>query len=101
MLLLAIFLMPTIHPSYLLWPLPLAAAALDLGWVTVTLLAPLSYWILVDAGPDPNTWTEPTWVRFAIWLPALAVWVWQARSMGVAAPPAALPAAGSPERAMR
>jgi hypothetical protein len=87
LLLLAIFLMPTIHPWYLLWPLPLAAAALDLGWLTVTLLAPLSYWILVGAGPDPNTWTEPTWVRFAIWLPALAVWVWQARVMGVAAPP--------------
>jgi len=100
LLLLAIFLMPTIHPWYLLWPLPLAAAALDLGWLTVTVLAPLSYWILVGAGPDPNAWTEPTWVRFAIWLPALAVGVWQARSMGIAAPGAA-PAAGPPERVMR
>ena len=76
LLLLAIFLMPTIHPWYLLWPLPLAAAALDLGWLTLTVLAPLSYWILVDAGTDSSTWVEPGWVRFAIWVPALAVWAW-------------------------
>lgn len=91
LLLLAIFLMPTIHPWYLLWPLPLAAAALDLGWLTVTVLAPLSYWILVDAGTDSSTWVEPGWVRFAIWVPALAVWAWQTRKSGPAAPPGAQP----------
>ncbi len=88
LLLLALFLMPTIHPWYLLWPLPLAAAALDLGWITVTILAPLSYWILVGAGPDPEAWVEPVWVRFAIWLPALALWAWQTRQQGPPAPPA-------------
>ena len=91
LLLLAIFLMPTIHPWYLLWPLPLAAAALDLGWLTLTVLAPLSYWILVDAGTDSSTWVEPGWVRFAIWVPALAVWAWQTRKSGPAAPPGAQP----------
>ncbi len=91
LLLLAIFLMPTIHPWYLLWPLPLAAAALDVGWITLTVLAPLSYWILVGAGADSSTWVEPGWVRFAIWVPALAVWAWQTRKCGPAAPPAALP----------
>ena len=80
--------MPTIHPWYLLWALPLAAAALDLGWITVTVLAPLSYWILVGAGPDSNVWIEPLWVRFAIWLPALAVWTVQAMIAGVPMPPA-------------
>ena len=92
LLLLAIFLMPTIHPWYLLWPLPLAAAALDIGWLTLTVLAPLSYWILVDAGADSSTWVEPGWVRFAIWVPALAVWAWQTRKSGLAAPPGAQPA---------
>jgi len=87
LLILALFLMPTIHPWYLLWALPLAAAALDLGWLTVTLLAPLSYWILVGAGPDSNVWIEPIWVRFAIWLPALAVWIAQSTASGVPGPP--------------
>ena len=87
LLLAALFLMPTIHPWYLLWPLPLAAAALDLGWLTVTTLAPLSYWILAGAGQDPGTWVEPLWVRFAIWIPALAVWTWQSRRHGIPAPP--------------
>lgn len=88
LLLLALFLMPTIHPWYLLWALPLAAAALDLGWIALTILAPLSYWILVGAGPDPDTWVEPVWVRFAMWLPALALWAWQTRRQGLPAPPA-------------
>lgn len=87
LLLLAIFLLPTIHPWYLLWPLPLAAAALDTGWITLTTLAPLSYWILVGAGPDSSTWAEPDWVRFAIWVPAFAMWAWQTRKYGAAAPP--------------
>ena len=103
LLLLAIFLMPAIHPWYLLWPLPLAAAALDVGWITLTALAPLSYWILVGAGADSATWVEPEWVRFAMWVPALAAWAWQTRKQGAAAPPAeahdgapATPHAGAP-----
>jgi len=97
LMLLAIFLMPTIHPWYLLWALPLAAAALDLGWITVTVLAPLSYWILAGAGADSNTWIEPAWVRFAIWIPALAVWAWQSWSQGIPAPATRL---ASPEKAV-
>ena len=84
LLLLAIFLLPAIHPWYLLWPLPLAAAALDIGWITLTALAPLSYWILVDAN---STLVEPIWVRFAIWLPGLVMWLWQAKNNAIAAPP--------------
>ena len=87
LLTLAIILMPAIHPWYLLWALPLAAAALDLGWILLTVLAPLSYWILVGAGPDSNTWVEPGWTRFAIYLPALALWIWQTSRNGSAAPP--------------
>ena len=88
LLTLGIILMPAIHPWYLLWPLPLAAAALDLGWIALAILAPLSYWILVDAGPDSRAWIEPTWVRFAIYLPALAIWIVQTTRQGPAAPPA-------------
>ncbi|MFQ5742680.1 MAG: hypothetical protein ACE5HV_03730 [Acidobacteriota bacterium] len=73
----AILLMPAIQPWYLLWPLPLAAVSLDLGWILLTLLAPLAYWILVGAGPDSNLWVEPIWVRFVLYLPPLAIWVRQ------------------------
>lgn len=90
LLLLFVLLMPAIHPWYLLWPLPLAAAALDVGWIALTVLAPLSYWILVGAGPDPTAWVEPTWVRFAVYLPALALWAWQSRRHGPPAPPGVL-----------
>ena len=92
LLILALFFMPTIHPWYLLWALPLAAAAHDRAWIVVTILAPLSYWILVGAGPDPQTWAEPLWVRFAIWVPALTIWAWHARREGLPAPPPAVPA---------
>ena len=88
LLLLAIFLLPAIHPWYLLWPLPLAAAALDISWIMLTVLAPLSYWILVDASSASSTWVEPSWVRFMIWVPALMMWAWQAKNNVIAAPPA-------------
>jgi len=83
-----ILLTPAIQPWYLLWPLPLAAAALDAGWILVTVLAPLAYWILVGAATDSNNWAEPAWVRFVIYLPALAVWILQSARRGPAAPPA-------------
>ena len=49
LLVVAVLLTPAIQPWYLLWPLPLAAAAMDAGWILVTVLAPLAYWILVGA----------------------------------------------------
>ncbi len=82
-----VLLTPAIQPWYLLWPLPLAAAAMDAGWILVTVLAPLAYWILVGAPTDSNLWVEPTWVRYVVYLPALAVWVLQSARTGSAAPP--------------
>ncbi len=80
LLLAFILLMPTIHPWYLLWALPLAAIAADRGWVLLCTLAPLSYWILVGAAADSNVWVEPVWPRFAEYVPAAAVWIWQCRT---------------------
>ena len=53
----------------------------------LTVLAPLAYWILVGAVADSNLWVEPAWVRFAVYLPALAIWLLQAARHGPAAPP--------------
>jgi len=72
-----ILLMPTVHPWYLLWALPLAAVAFDLGWVTLCSLAPLSYAILIVNAGNSNEWTEPLWPRFVIYGAALLVWLLQ------------------------
>jgi hypothetical protein len=82
-----ILLTPAIQPWYLLWALPLAAAAMDVAWILLTILVPLAYWILVGAVADSNLWVEPTWVRFVVYLPALAVWLVQTAGAGPAAPP--------------
>ena len=79
-------LMPTIHPWYLLWALPFAAAALDMGWLALCALAPVAYWILVVNSGDSSLWIEPWWPRFVEYLPAMAVWAWQARTTGPPAP---------------
>jgi hypothetical protein len=86
LLLAFIALMPTVHPWYMLWALPLAAIAVDLGWIALCLTAPLAYWILVGAAIDSNVWVEPWWPRAVEYLPAAAIWVWQARRFGAPAP---------------
>jgi hypothetical protein len=72
-----ILLMPTVHPWYLLWALPLAALAFDLGWVALCGLAPLAYAILTNSAADSSAWIEPTWPRFVIYGAALCVWLAQ------------------------
>ena len=72
-----ILLMPTVHPWYMLWALPLAAVAFDLGWVTLCSLAPLAYAILVVNAGNSNEWTEPLWPRFVIYGAGLLVWLLQ------------------------
>lgn len=86
LLLAFIALAPTVHPWYMLWALPLAALAMDAGWLLLCALSPLAYAILVGAGPDSSGWAEPWWPRFAEYVPAAAVWVWQARRYGAPAP---------------
>ena len=87
LLIAAVLLLPAIHPWYLLWPLPLAAAAMDIGWLLLCGLAPLAYWILVNAGGDSNQWMEPAWVRFALYLPAAIIWLWATLSNRTPASP--------------
>lgn len=95
LLLAFIALMPTIHPWYLLWALPLAALALDLGWVTLCALAPVAYWILVVNAGASDAWVEPVWPRFVEFLPAGAIWLAQWRRHGVPRP-GPLPGADAP-----
>jgi hypothetical protein len=60
----AILLAPTLHPWYVLWVLPLAAAQGTGGWLLFGALVPLQY--LAGAGEVP--WS----IRLAILLPSLA-----------------------------
>lgn len=60
----AILLAPTLHPWYVLWVLPLAAAQLAGGWLLLGALVPLQY--LAGAGDVP--WS----IRLTILLPPLA-----------------------------
>ncbi|NKB90131.1 MAG: DUF2029 domain-containing protein [Acidobacteria bacterium] len=92
-----ILLMPTIHPWYLLWALPLAAVAADLAWVAVCSLAPLAYSILVINSGTSDAWTEPVWPRFVIFGLGLLIWLAQtAVEMRPAAPDAPIqPESGS------
>jgi len=69
-----IVLMPTVHPWYLLWALPLAALARDRGWIMLCSLAPVAYWILVLNSGSSVVWVEPLWPRFVEYLPAAALW---------------------------
>ena len=65
-----LLLSPTLHPWYLLWLLPFAAACLSWPWLFLAALVPLSYW---GAGAE-----VPWPVRCAEYLPPLAVAVWLA-----------------------
>lgn len=60
----ALLLAPTLHPWYVLWVLPLAAAEAAGGWLLFAALVPLQY---LAGGGD-----VPWWVRLTILVPALA-----------------------------
>lgn len=60
----ALLLAPTLHPWYVLWVLPLAAAEAAGGWLLFGALVPLQY--LAGSGDVP--W----WARLTILLPSLA-----------------------------
>jgi hypothetical protein len=64
----AILLAPTLHPWYVLWVLPLAAAQAAGGWLLFGALVPLQYL----AGVSEVPWS----IRLLILMPALA---WMAR----------------------
>jgi len=70
-----LLLSPTVHPWYVLWVLPLAAARLSWGWLLFAATVPLAYW----AGPADVPWG----VRSVEYLPPLALMLvaaWRTRS---------------------
>jgi hypothetical protein len=80
-----LLLAPTLHPWYVLWVLPFAAAYLSWGWLLFAMLVPLAYW--TDGGDVP--WA----LRVAEYLPPLVLAVWLTRR-GRRAAPLEVPSAG-------
>jgi hypothetical protein len=66
-----LLLAPTVHPWYVLWLLPFAAARLSWGWLLLGATVPLAYFVRGDDVP----WA----VRCVEYLPPLAVMVATAR----------------------
>ena len=63
-----LLLMPALHPWYVLWVLPLAAAYLSWGWLLFGMLVPLAYW---------NDGGDVAWpVRAVEYLPPLVLAAW-------------------------
>ena len=67
----ALLLSPTLHPWYLLWVLPFAAAYVSRGWLLLAALVPLAYW----SGDEP----VPAWIRVAEYAPPLLLALWDFR----------------------
>lgn len=65
-----LLLSPTLHPWYLLWLLPFAAATLSWPWLLLAALIPLGY----RGGVADVPWT----IRLVEYLPPLAVAAWRA-----------------------
>jgi hypothetical protein len=63
-----LLLAPTLHPWYLLWVLPFAAAYVSWGWLLLGVLVPLAY---LGGGGD-----VPWIVRALEYLPPLIVTIW-------------------------
>jgi len=64
----ALLLAPTLHPWYVLWVLPFAAALQSRGWLLLAALVPLAY-----LGGEGDV---PWWARCVEFAPALAVMAW-------------------------
>ena len=59
---------PTLYPWYLIWALPLLVLEPDPALLSVMLLAPLSYVVLIG-WHEHGTWSLPAWVGAAEYLP--------------------------------
>ena len=59
---------PTLYPWYLVWTLPLLAINPDPAVLSITLLAPLSYFVLIG-WLEHGTWTLPAWIILAEYVP--------------------------------
>jgi hypothetical protein len=65
-----LLLSPTLHPWYLLWVLPFAAASVSRGWLLLAALVPLAY-----LGGDGDV---PRWARGVEYLPSISLMAWDA-----------------------
>jgi hypothetical protein len=59
---------PTLYPWYLMWAVPLLVLVPDLAVISILLLAPLSYLVLIP-WLERGSWTLPAWVRFVEYVP--------------------------------
>ena len=57
-----VLLTPALHPWYVLWLLPIAAAGGSWAWLVLAALAPLGYRPL-DAWLTVGVWQDPVWTR--------------------------------------
>lgn len=60
---------PVLHPWYLLWIVMLLPFFSNLSWLTLTLLIPLSYEILLRFDGRGASWQEALWVKQLIFSP--------------------------------
>lgn len=72
-----LLLSPTLHPWYVLWILPLAALRGSRGWILLAGTVALGYWGL-DAFRATGRWPQPVWRSALIWIPPLALLLWDA-----------------------
>lgn len=63
-----LLLSPTLHPWYVLWILPFAAALCSRGWLLLAALVPLAY-----LGGDGDV---PRWARGVEFIPAVSLMAW-------------------------
>lgn len=75
---------PTVHPWYLLWILPFAALRRSVPWLLLCGLVFLGYWGLAPY-QETGRWSQPLWLRLAIWAPPLLLLVRQLVVRGPAA----------------
>ncbi|MEM7392061.1 MAG: hypothetical protein AAF492_06895, partial [Verrucomicrobiota bacterium] len=66
-----------LHPWYLLWLLPFAALARNLGAMVLTVTVLFAYEVQIDWKADQR-WEEVPLVRVFQLAPAVAFWLWAA-----------------------
>jgi len=66
-----VLLSPTVHPWYVLWALAPDLLLGRLRWAAASLPMLASYLVLATFDPATGSWTEPPWLWWITWLPAL------------------------------
>jgi hypothetical protein len=69
-----VLLSPTVHPWYVLWALAPDLLLGRLRWAAAAVPMLASYLVLATFDPATGSWTEPAWLWWITWPPAIAVW---------------------------